>query len=153
MCTSHNQTLTLSRKFIPVRLLLSHSVCNCHYHYHHRRSCNSTRSIEPLQGISIELCYWPFSLGHFSSKLYSLASFKIVLLQVFLGSPPFPFPYGFHPGPSPAMLFSLFSACRIHFHFISVICKSIGFGFVVAHRSVFDITSGHLTLLICPNIG
>jgi hypothetical protein len=58
---------------------------NSSEHHHHRSSYNSSRSIGPLQRISIGLCYLPFCLGHPSSSPFPLLHLILFFSTCFSG--------------------------------------------------------------------
>jgi hypothetical protein len=96
-------------------------------------------------------------LGLFAAKTCTSAqlsfsgfnSFSTVRRHSVLGRSVFLVSCGFHS--SAAFVMSLggfLSVCPTHFNFLSVISVDTGFWLVFSHRSWFQITSGHLLLII-----
>ncbi|KAH3883461.1 hypothetical protein DPMN_007418 [Dreissena polymorpha] len=79
----------------------------------------------------------------------SFISLSTDLLYDCLGRPTFLFPCGFQ---SSACLVTLSAGLRsvwsIHPHFLFLMSWLMGFWLVLLHRSVFEISSGHLMLMI-----
>jgi hypothetical protein len=74
----------------------------------------------------------------------SVISSSVGLLQVFLGRPLLLAPWGFQSNASFFMAPAGFlKVCPVHFHFF-LIWMSIDSCFVISHRELFDIVSGHL---------
>jgi hypothetical protein len=96
----------------------------------------------------------PVKLLHFflwfASALTSLQVFSIsiisssIVLQVFLGCPLLLVPWGFQSNISfstaPGGFLKL---CWIHLNFLFLIWMSVGSCFVISHRELLDIVSGH----------
>jgi len=79
-----------------------------------------------------------------------LISSSIVLHHILFGLPLLLYPWGFQS----SAVFSIASAslrnvCPIQFHFLLFIWISIGFCFVIPHRSSFVILSVHFIFIIC----